>query len=239
MTKPQSRKSPAGRRRKSPAGRRRKSPAGRRRKSSAGRRRRKSPAGRRRRKSPAGRRRRKSPAGRRRRKSPAGRRKSPAGRRRRKSPAGRRRRKSSAGRSRGGGIFSAFRGTFRKNSDEAAHRPSLRDLYNDRSPWVLPGVAAPRHYRRLPRPQRARRQRRNVASLDEKRKSARDYESVKGLEALGDVNARRLCRDVFECDAGQKWRRCYKQRALEHHPDKGGDADIFKKLGDCNERLRD
>ena len=220
MTKPQSRKSPAGRRRKSPAGRRRKSPAGRRRKSPAGRRR----------KSSAGRRRRKSPAGRRRRKSPAG---------RRKSPAGRRRRKSSAGRSRGGGIFSAFRGTFRKNSDEAAHRPSLRDLYNDRSPWVLPGVAAPRHYRRLPRPQRARRQRRNVASLDEKRKSARDYESVKGLEALGDVNARRLCRDVFECDAGQKWRRCYKQRALEHHPDKGGDADIFKKLGDCNERLRD
>ena len=36
MTKPQSRKSPAGRRRKSPAGRRRKSPAGRRHKSRGG-----------------------------------------------------------------------------------------------------------------------------------------------------------------------------------------------------------
>ena len=69
---------------------------------------------------------------------------------------------------------------------------------------------------------------------------AGDYESVEGLKELDDANARRLCRDVFECDAGKKWRRCYLKRARVHHPDKeGGDTKIFQHLQACNERLRD
>ena len=36
----------------------------------------------------------------------------------------------------------------------------------------------------------------------------------------------------------QAWRRCFMKAARIHHPDKGGDAEEFKKLNACNELLK-
>ena len=47
------------------------------------------------------------------------------------------------------------------------------------------------------------------------------------------------CNKNVMCNLNLRTKDDTKKWLLKNHPDKGGDADIFKKLGDCNERLRD
>ena len=42
------------------------------------------------------------------------------------------------------------------------------------------------------------------------------------------------CIETFECDKYDKLKKCYRMQSLIHHPDKGGDAEMFKKLSTCN-----
>ena len=47
------------------------------------------------------------------------------------------------------------------------------------------------------------------------------------------------CCAKYECDAGQPWKKCYRRRALQLHPDKlGGDGSQFKELNKCNDYNR-
>jgi len=39
------------------------------------------------------------------------------------------------------------------------------------------------------------------------------------------------------CPTGP-WRKCYLKGVLKHHPDKGGDADKFKMLSNCNAKMK-
>ena len=46
---------------------------------------------------------------------------------------------------------------------------------------------------------------------------------------------RRNCRNF--CEPEEIWKTCYKRNARIYHPDKGGDAEIFKKLSNCNDMM--
>ena len=219
----------------------------------------KSPASRRR-KSPASRRRRKSPAGRRRRKSPAGR--SRGGNVFSQIRGMFRKNSDEAADRRYDDLFNMYEKLRRRlrysveqilkispsywdrdmrrlieksieddfpDRERFMNRPSTRDFVNERIKLLFELVSS------VEKTEEDLREKMNKI-----RGRAGDYESVKGLKELDDANARRLCRDVFECDAGTKWRRCYLKRARVHHPDKeGGDTKIFQHLQACNERLRD
>ena len=46
---------------------------------------------------------------------------------------------------------------------------------------------------------------------------------------------RRNCRKF--CEPDEVWKKCYKRNALKYHPDKGGDAEIFIELSNCNDMM--
>jgi hypothetical protein len=48
----------------------------------------------------------------------------------------------------------------------------------------------------------------------------------------------RDCREMFCPDPNMSWRKCFKRGALKHHPDRGGNAETFKKLNNCNDLFK-
>ncbi len=47
------------------------------------------------------------------------------------------------------------------------------------------------------------------------------------------------CCQKYNCEGGTTWRKCFKKKALELHPDKGGSDEDFKKLNHCNEWMKE
>jgi len=46
------------------------------------------------------------------------------------------------------------------------------------------------------------------------------------------------CREKFECGDQEEWKKCFRKNVRKYHPDKKGDAEEFKKLSACNEKLK-
>ena len=46
------------------------------------------------------------------------------------------------------------------------------------------------------------------------------------------------CRSKYGCLDDEKWKKCYHRNSLVLHPDKGGDAEKFKDLSNCNDFIK-
>ena len=43
------------------------------------------------------------------------------------------------------------------------------------------------------------------------------------------------CEEKFNCSQDENWKKCFKRNSLLLHPDKGGNAEEWKILSNCND----